>query len=159
LILGQITILLGVLRWNDKYGDESPLGIIHIVLWFAFALLVEIAYRVYQRRKPLGYVVPGGAVMTVEEFNERVSMNKEKLMVLDDLVLDVKDYMDEHPGGRFLIEYLIGRDISKFYYGGYALDNNGVKGQSKRHVHSNISHLQVQSMIIARLTPTPSTHS
>jgi len=77
-------------------------------------------------------------VITIAEFNERIE-KKEKLMILDDLVLDVKDYLDDHPGGRFLIEYCLGRDISKFYYGGYALDNNGK--QAKRHMHSNISHL------------------
>ena len=47
LILGQVSIVLGVLRSNEKYGYESPLGIIHIVLWFALALFVEIAYRIY----------------------------------------------------------------------------------------------------------------
>ena len=71
----------------------------------------------------------------------KLKEGKVSLMILDDLVLDVTRYLDDHPGGRFLIEYCIGRDISKFYYGGYALDNNDIKGKSKRHAHSNISHL------------------
>ena len=49
-------------------------------------------------------------------------------MILDDLVLDIENYMDNHPGGRFLLEHNIGRDISKFFYGGYALDGNLIKG-------------------------------
>ena len=49
-------------------------------------------------------------------------------MILDDLVLDVSKYYSEHPGGKFLIEANIGRDISKFFYGGYAMENyTGVK--------------------------------
>ena len=28
-----------------------------------------------------------------------------------------------HPGGRFMINKTVGRDISKFFYGGYQLIN------------------------------------
>ena len=77
-------------------------------------------------------------------------------MILDELVLDVNDYMDNHPGGRFLLEHNIGRDISKFYYGGYALDNNHIHRGTKAHAHSNIAASAVTTMIVARLIPTPS---
>jgi cytochrome b involved in lipid metabolism len=77
------------------------------------------------------------------------------LVILDDLVLDVTDYMDNHPGGKFLLQHNIGRDISKFFYGGYALDGNMV-GADKRNTHSNIARLQIETLIIARLLPNPS---
>jgi cytochrome b involved in lipid metabolism len=32
--------------------------------------------------------------------------------------------MENHPGGKFVIEHNIGRDVSKFFYGGYSLDGN-----------------------------------
>ena len=35
----------------------------------------------------------------------------------------LKDYIDKHPGGRFSLEANIGRDVSKYFYGGYALEN------------------------------------
>jgi cytochrome b involved in lipid metabolism len=38
------------------------------------------------------------------------------------MVLDIETYMAEHPGGKFSIEHNIGRDISKFFYGGYSLE-------------------------------------
>ena len=44
-------------------------------------------------------------------------------MILDDLVLDVRRFMYEHPGGKFLLQFHIGRDISKYFYGGYVLEN------------------------------------
>jgi len=37
---------------------------------------------------------------------------------LDDLVLDLSDYAMYHPGGYFLIEHMIGKDISQFFFGG-----------------------------------------
>ena len=63
------------------------------------------------------------SLMTLDEFNKIVSNdNSRKLVILDDLVLDVTDFAKSHPGGRFLIEKNFGRDISKFFYGGYSLE-------------------------------------
>jgi cytochrome b involved in lipid metabolism len=57
-------------------------------------------------------------VMNLDDFKMKIS-NGEKLVILDDMVLDVSKYMVNHPGGKFVIEYNIGKDISKFFYGGY----------------------------------------
>jgi cytochrome b involved in lipid metabolism len=86
--------------------------------------------------------------MDREEFEERV-MKGDQLMILDDLVLDVTHFYEFHPGGKWLIEHNIGRDISKFFYGGYKLDN---KVNSIGWAHTNYARKMVNSMIIARLT-------
>lgn len=57
-------------------------------------------------------------------------------MILNDLVLDVKRYQFSHPGGAFLIEKNIGRDISKYFDGGYQMENN--KGLLP-FTHSNVA--------------------
>jgi cytochrome b involved in lipid metabolism len=41
------------------------------------------------------------------------------------MVIDIAPYASAHPGGSFLLQYNVGRDISKFFYGGHALDGNG----------------------------------
>lgn len=41
------------------------------------------------------------------------------------MVLDLTDYIDKHPGGRFSMEMNVGRDVSKYFYGGYAFENMG----------------------------------
>jgi cytochrome b involved in lipid metabolism len=48
------------------------------------------------------------------------------------MVLEVSRFLDEHPGGRFSLEHHIGKDISKYYYGGYSLEQ-GVRN----HTHTN----------------------
>jgi cytochrome b involved in lipid metabolism len=78
--------------------------------------------------------------MSLRQFAEAVS-DGEQLVLLDDLVLNVGSYMDNHPGGRFLLSHNIGRDISKFFYGGYAMDGNLVKGQALANTHSKIARL------------------
>ncbi len=59
--------------------------------------------------------------------------------------------MDNHPGGRFLLEHNVGRDVSKFFYGGYSLDGNLIKGGSHINTHSNVARKIVESLVIARL--------
>jgi len=57
-------------------------------------------------------------------------------MILDNLVLNVSEFLNEHPGGRFVIRKNIGRDISKFYYGGYCLEGNLGKKPAQGWAHS-----------------------
>ena len=54
--------------------------------------------------------------------------------MLDDYVLDISTFLNEHPGGSFSLEHNIGRDISKFFHGAYALENID---QVPPHRHSN----------------------
>jgi cytochrome b involved in lipid metabolism len=44
----------------------------------------------------------------------------KELVIFDDLIIDVAEYTPTHPGGEEVINSYIGRDISKFFYGGYA---------------------------------------
>jgi delta8-fatty-acid desaturase len=55
--------------------------------------------------------------MTQKDFNELVA-DGHKLVILDELVLDVGSWVSRHPGGRFVIKQNIGRDISKYFHGG-----------------------------------------
>jgi hypothetical protein len=47
-----------------------------------------------------------------------------------------------HPGGAFVLNRTVGKDISKFFYGGYALDSNSdVVTSGSAHIwnHTNIA--------------------
>lgn len=88
--------------------------------------------------------------MNVQEFSTRVKSG-DKLVLLDDMVLDIGDYLDHHPGGRFAMEANIGRDVSKYFYGGYSLENvNAVKP----HTHSNAARRLIDKYAIASLEKT-----
>lgn len=64
------------------------------------------------------------------------------------MVLNVAKYEFNHPGGRFVINQNIGRDITKFFYGGYQLEN---ASKMKPYFHSNIARSVVNGLIIGRL--------
>jgi hypothetical protein len=59
--------------------------------------------------------------------------------------------MNHHPGGKYYIEHNIGRDISKYFYGGYKMENNVWQNP---HNHSNIAKRIVNNLIVGRLEKT-----
>lgn len=61
--------------------------------------------------------------MSSKEFNNLVEHGR-KLVILDELVLDIEGFTNHHPGGKFVLFHNVGRDISKFFHGGYSLEGN-----------------------------------
>ena len=45
----------------------------------------------------------------------------KQLVIFDNLVLNLNGYERIHPGGKFNLTHNYGRDISKFFFGGYNL--------------------------------------
>ena len=70
-------------------------------------------------------------------------------MILDEFVLDIEGFIGHHPGGKFLLEHNISRDISKFFYGGYSLDGNLGAMPARGYVHSTYARRIVNDLIIA----------
>ncbi len=74
---------------------------------------------------------------------------------MDDLVIDVSTFIDSHPGGKYLLQHNIGRDISKFFYGGYTLN----RAFTPFNHHSKKIYALLNSLKVGRLTintnPTP----
>ena len=57
--------------------------------------------------------------------------------------------MQNHPGGLFLLKHNVGRDISKFFYGGYSMEN--FNGAPFVHNHSNIARNIVNGLVIGKI--------
>ncbi|MFS8160341.1 MAG: cytochrome b5 domain-containing protein [Candidatus Roizmanbacteria bacterium] len=70
------------------------------------------------------------------------------MVILDDMVLDMNRYRWNHPGGNFTIQQNVGKDVSKFFYGGQMLENNL---STTPYAHSNIARLIVNTLIIGKL--------
>jgi len=103
----------------------------------SFVLLVIIFETIYRCRNKysLGHIktleVDGKVVsFTPEEIDNQVKAGKQ-LVIFDNLVLNLDGYYWRHPGGKFNLTHNYGRDISKFFFGGYNLVN--VKGKRPTH--------------------------
>ena len=72
----------------------------------------------------------------------------EQLVILDEYVLDISKFMYEHPGGTFSLKHNVGRDISKFFHGGYSLE---ILKKVPEHRHGNDARRICNSLIIGHL--------
>jgi len=86
--------------------------------------------------------------MNREQFDIAIQ-NNIPLILLDNLVLNVGGFIDQHPGGRFVIQHNLGHDISKYFYGGYCLEDNTGPIPAQGHSHSNIARIIVNSLTVA----------
>ena len=73
----------------------------------------------------------------------------EMLILLDDLVLDVSSYINSHPGGKVMFERNLGRDVAKYFYGGYSLAKNFYP-----YTHSAAAIMVSKTLVKYRLVPT-----
>ena len=74
----------------------------------------------------------------------------KKLVVFDNLVLNLNGYEKIHPGGKFNLVHNYGRDVSKFFFGGYNLVNNP-KAKKQPHHHSQPALDIVKSLVVGVL--------
>jgi hypothetical protein len=86
--------------------------------------------------------------MTRDEFESAIA-NGIPLMILDNLVLNIAEYINDHPGGRFLMRHNIGTDISKYFYGGYCLEGNQGPTPAFGHPHSTVARMIINDLIVA----------
>jgi hypothetical protein len=124
LLLGFLECLTGIYDFFIAYEPSLawPLVIANTVLTIVVAGFCEMIYQAKLKKEK--EIKRPDATLTLKEFEKLVSRG-HKLVILDDLVLDVKDYTQLHPGGNLVFDENIGRDVSKFFYGGYSM--NGQK--------------------------------
>lgn len=87
IIFSQFSILTGGLKWASTDPSAKPLVIIHIITFFLLVIIIE---GIYQRfiRKETSFVELSQTISR-EDFKNRVA-GGEQLVILDDLVLDVR---------------------------------------------------------------------
>ena len=114
----------------------SPLGIISLLTFCFLVVLCECFYRRTNRKADMVVATPGPdtkvgenkiMAFTIEQIDKGVEAGLP-LLIFDNLVLNLNGYEKLHPGGKFVFKQNFGRDISKFFNGGYSLvQSKGVK--------------------------------
>mmetsp|Transcript_14914 Transcript_14914/g.20212 ORF Transcript_14914/g.20212 Transcript_14914/m.20212 type:complete len:172 (+) Transcript_14914:377-892(+) len=146
LFTSQVTIFFGIYSYASNRAIETVLHYVSFGFFVVLLAAMEVWHQVFLAKQPVRFNEPLNT-MSDEEFQMEVQKGKQKLLLLDDLVLDVTLFANSHPGGRFLIEKNVGKDISKYFYGGYSYEPQ--KG-AKNHTHSNYARTIVNSLIVAR---------
>jgi hypothetical protein len=157
ILLANINVAGGFYLWgSDLWG----LMILFFFLYVGIFVLIEKIYRKYSKFESytdkLNYIsekkkqIPK---MTLDEFNEKIKSGR-KLAIMDNYVLDMTSFMNFHPGGKFVLEYNIGRDIGKYISGAYVMENTTYKPLRFLHPHSHTKYAFsiIRDMIIATLS-------
>ena len=141
-------------------GSAPTLQWVYLLGYPAFALVFEIAFQIWRRRGTRElHVRPDLFQISPEEVRKEVLFRNKNWLILDNLVLDISSslpgsqYINFHPGGRFVLAKNLGRDISKYFYGGYQLVQRNPKDRNSVQIY-NHSHAAIQicnRMVIANL--------
>jgi len=108
---------------NERERDTLILFFVHLGFHFVLFVVLEIVYRLWRNKSGPLTTREVTKTLTTEEY-EKLVHNGGKLCILDDFILDTERYASRHPGGQFLIEATVGRDVSKYFYGGYKMENS-----------------------------------
>lgn len=143
LFVGNAAIMTGFGNYFNHrlQGDQrSVLGYFNMIVFVLLVAIFEAAYRI-RNKYSMGFVqTPNTAkdktgrvhVMTPERVDALVGAG-QPLVIFDNLVLNLNGYERVHPGGKFNLTHNYGRDISKFFFGGYQLVN---VPKERPHTHS-----------------------
>jgi len=154
LLVGNVTCATGIGYYFGHVMNEDSrkvLSIVSILTFVFFVMIFEAIFRV-RNKFSLGHVATpttiaeGGKAKTYtpEEIDSDVKEGKP-LVVFDNLVLDLNGYERVHPGGKFNLMHNLGRDISKFFFGGYNLVNEPVR---RPHHHTQPALDIVKRMVV-----------
>ena len=127
LLLGNVAIMTGV---GHYFGDRLEgdyrkiLGPFNMGVFVVLVIIFEAIYRI-RNKYSMGHVetpniMPGSKtkIYTPSQVENLVKQGSP-LVVFDNLVLHLNGFDHIHPGGKFNLRHNLGRDISKFFYGGY----------------------------------------
>lgn len=106
----------------------------------------ESVYQIYQNRDVL---LDCETYINEEAFANRIE-NGEKLVLVEDYIVNIEPFMSKHPGGEFALRHNVGKDVTKFFFGGQAL---AVSSKVAPHQHSNAAKRILKSLIIGKLSP------
>jgi NAD(P)H-flavin reductase len=143
IIYAQIVILSGL------YYYDSPITFLFYI-HLAIMILLIIGFELFwQFKRPYKYTDIDALErknlpeMTIEEFHK----SDKKLSLFDQYVIDFGLFSYDHPGGKWVLDEVRGKEIGKYFYGAYSLDSN-IKIQR----HSWIAGKILVKLAVAKLT-------
>lgn len=127
ILLGYCVSTLGLIIYQQMFYADDPdfsLAIASPIAFFFLIITVEVVFRIWRRKHTRELDVPKNKKeMTVEEFKKRCYDKNHRLSIIDNMVVNIGDFEQFHPGGIFQLKKNYGRDITKFFNGAYKLCN------------------------------------
>lgn len=155
LFVGILVTTSGILVYKNpnpvtlENPKDTRIAMISNMCCFMIPLISEIIFRNWRRMSTRELSTSKSKhSMTVEEFKVAVFEKKKQMVIMDNCVLDMDEYAGIHPGGKFVLEKTVGRDVSKFFYGGYQMVSGAEEFPFN---HSALAMSISQTFVVANL--------
>lgn len=120
IIAGHVTVLLGIYAYHRNRGQTTYLHILACVAFVALVSCLELRHRNFQAEtkelKP--EKVPTISSDDLWSLRQATIESRRVIVTLEHLVLDVTNYISQHPGGVHILKSVKNRDVTPFFYGG-----------------------------------------
>ena len=145
VIFAQMATLTGLYNYGAKVKE---LFFLHIALMVLFFGACEIAYYYYGCVKSLkGLMKPKvDRKFTKTQFQDLVARGQQ-LATFEGYVVDMSWYGIDHPGGKYLIDAVVGQDLGKYIYSNYVLESSSMKPN----MHSRYTYWILEKLAIGTL--------
>jgi len=152
----KANIITGVMLYDTKKW-KLPVFIYLGVLLLAHILVqlvISLAYWFSNKEagKPSKYSMTSKQAALLAAINKGDSQEsliknfpQIKWVILGNSVYDLTNWI--HPGGNFIIQACVGREVGRYFYGGHALEGTKIKP----HKHSAITLSQIKSCYIGEI--------
>ena len=84
-------------------------------------------------------------IMSKQQFYEKIKTDRSKLVIILNIVHNVRDFIDKHPGGPYILNGVIGDDVTEQVLG------HSLKASGDQHLHTIHALYLMADMAIARL--------
>ena len=121
-------------------------------------IVIEAVHVLFiNKHKKYGYLEGFTSIkntMSLTEFNDKVKEGK-RYTLYNGYVINLFMFAGEHPGGRFLLDLIVGKDCGQFLDGSQTNvgGSKALKGAfaGKPHLHSGPAYKILRSLAIAKL--------
>lgn len=132
---------------------ESPVKNLiygHFAIYVVALAIIEVLFRFRMKNKDKGVIVkPEIPTVSQFQFNNMINAGK-KLVLFNNFIVNVENFMDEHPGTRFVISHNIGKEIGKYFYGAYSLEQDVAPYAHSSYAANLIKRLTVGKLEISK---------
>ena len=142
IIYSQIVLLSGMHYFDSPV---TYLFYIHLALMVFLLICSEFIFRfklIWKYNMIVEFEDKDLPIMTEEEFIK----SKDKLAIFENYVIKISGYFFDHPGGKYVLQECVGKDIGKYLNGSYSMESN-----MSPHTHSVIAYKILQKLAVAKL--------
>uniref|UniRef100_A0A7S3KIP2 Cytochrome b5 heme-binding domain-containing protein n=1 Tax=Euplotes crassus TaxID=5936 RepID=A0A7S3KIP2_EUPCR len=120
IILSNFQVVSGLYRYKSPI---TKLIYIHLAVFVVMLFALEIFYRMRFRYTKKGVLNKRVQNYSYNEYRKMLSSGR-KLALFNDYILDISSFINEHPGGAFVMRATVGSNMGKYFYGGSSMETD-----------------------------------